>query len=86
VNKVIHAMMNPAETFKRFSNLNTTHKLTPDSVFLDIGSGFGYPNFVATATVGCEGLGIEIVNRRVLDCQRVLNVMVQDSEYRHVPW
>jgi len=79
VNKVINAMMNPAETFKLFSNLNATHQLTHDSVFLDIGSGFGFPNFVATATVGCEGLGIEIADRRVEDCQHVLDAMEKDS-------
>ena len=68
VNKIVAAMMNPSELFKQQPELNASHMLGVGSVFLDIGSGFGYPNLVATARVGCGGLGIEISSNRVRSC------------------
>jgi hypothetical protein len=86
VKKVVSAMMNPVELLEGATYLDATHSLTSSSLFLDIGSGFGYPNFVATAIVGCDGLGIEISDNRVKSCQRVLDFMEQSREYNHIDW
>ena len=37
------------------------YNLGPDSYFLDIGSGFGKPNFHASLISGCSSMGIEVV-------------------------
>ena len=35
------------------------------STFLDIGSGFGKPNFHAAMQAGCKSIGVEVVPTRV---------------------
>ena len=43
------------------------YNLTEDSSFLDIGSGFGKPNFHAAMQIGVrDSLGIEVVEARVI--------------------
>lgn len=44
------------------------YRLTKDSAFIDIGSGFGKPVFHAAMQVGCYSKGIEIVPARVTFC------------------
>lgn len=44
------------------------YNLTYNSLFLDIGSGFGKPVFHAALQIGCESLGIEVVPARVEFC------------------
>lgn len=41
------------------------YRLTPDSTFIDIGSGFGKPVFHAAMQVGCLSKGVEIVPARI---------------------
>jgi len=55
-----------------FSNIligdSTSYNMSRESLFLDIGSGFGKPNFHAAFQIGCESLGIEVVPARVEFC------------------
>jgi hypothetical protein len=44
------------------------YNLNKESLFLDIGSGFGKPVFHAAFQVGCESKGIEVVPARVEFC------------------
>lgn len=44
------------------------YNMTKDSLFLDIGSGFGKPVFHSALQVGCKSKGIEVVPARVEFC------------------
>lgn len=43
-------------------------KVSNNSTFLDIGSGFGKPVFHAAMQTGCSSYGVEIVPARVTFC------------------
>lgn len=45
-----------------------SYNLTSNSLFLDIGSGFGKPVFHSAFQLNCESLGIEVVPARVEYC------------------
>jgi len=47
---------------------SSEYNMNQDSLFLDIGSGFGKPVFHSALQVGCESKGIEVVPARVEFC------------------
>lgn len=46
-----------------------SYNMKSNSLFLDIGSGFGKPNFHAALQVGCISYGVEVVPARVEFCK-----------------
>ena len=62
-NQMIQAMLRPEAHFPR-NGLDISYYMNESSCFLDIGSGFGFPNFMVAATVGCLSYGVEICARR----------------------
>jgi hypothetical protein len=57
------------------------YNMTENSLFLDIGSGFGKPVFHAALQVGCESKGIEVVPARVEFCMDFFYEFIQDKPF-----
>ena len=54
--KVIDALINPYHAIGQpwdSSAIDASYSIKPSSVFLDIGSGYGFPCFMVAAAVGC---------------------------------
>jgi hypothetical protein len=58
-----------------------TYNMTEESLFLDIGSGFGKPVFHSALQVGCESKGIEVVPARVEFCMDFFYEYIQDKPF-----
>jgi 16S rRNA G527 N7-methylase RsmG len=49
--EIIEGLMHPQDHFNDVKL--DAYSMDSSSCFLDIGSGFGYPNFMVAATTGC---------------------------------
>lgn len=64
-------------------SLLQTYNMNCDSLFLDIGSGFGKPNFHAAMQVGCISKGIEVVPARVEFCKDFFFENLEEPGFYH---
>ena len=64
--RMIKAMNNPKEAFGQ--EFEDEAFMTERSLFLDIGCGFGFPNFMVAAIIGCQSYGVDIVPVRAKAC------------------
>ena len=61
-------------------------KLNSDSIFLEIGSGFGYPNFYATGLTNCRGVGIDISESRIAFSNNIKDSLLSNDYYDETKW
>ena len=64
VMNVFDCFIKPWESFPNAA-LSKLYAMTMHSILLDIGSGFGFPSFIATCLTQCRSLGLEVVEGRV---------------------
>ena len=64
-----------------FSGLLNSYNLTNESLFLDIGSGFGKPVFHCAFQLNCESAGLEVVPARVEFCLDFFYEYLQDKDF-----
>ena len=57
--KIFSLMMDAPHVFAD-NGINANYMLDQTSTFLDIGSGFGYPGFIASFLSKCDSIGLEI--------------------------
>ena len=60
--------------------------MTDQSIFLDIGSGFGYPNFLATGMTGCRGVGVEVSEVRAYRSIALVDEVSAKKEFNMISW
>ena len=51
-----------------------------------IGSGFGYPNFLASFMSGCKGIGIETESVRVSTCNTIKDAIRKEEAFNTTDW
>ena len=67
----MEGLIKPWEIFPD-KGLSASDGMNTHSNFLDIGSGYGFPPFMATGLTGCKSIGIEFVEGRVKTSQDFL--------------
>lgn len=83
--KIVKAMVQPQKLLT-MKPVPAWFRLKTYNHFLDIGSGFGYPNLVATAYRGCYGLGIEVADPRHIAANEVLQLLKNDEKLGVIDW
>lgn len=71
-----------------FKNLSeqqrNEYNISHESVFLDIGCGFGKPNFITALKVGCKSLGIDVVDLRVKRANETIVKLSKEEKFKHI--
>jgi len=60
--------------------------MNSDSLFLDLGCGFGYPQFLTAAHFKCRALGQDFMQVRVDTCKDAVEKLCIHSKFKHIPW
>lgn len=82
---VLKYFIDPCGTFNDAS-LTKMYAMNMHSVFLDIGSGYGLPSFMATCLTKCRSHGVEVVPARVKQSNRYVELLSKEDIGKGVDW
>lgn len=82
---IMSQLADPKELFAKAQlAFDSSFELSSHSIFLDIGSGLGFPTFFAAGMMRCKSIGIEACKARAEQSNLVLSKLDDDTNFKHL--